>query len=323
MEIQKWSILLSISILMIGVFTGISSGEDISFNITPDNPVKGDIITVTGYANPNGLIKAAVTFEGELQLKNGEYTLSVEGIDIPFEDIKFTAFVYGCKTLELSGRKPMWGELYTPWVTLSTNAVDGVATLSYSIPPGTYDASIHITSDKSNNLKVKIIASGLIKTDENGKFSYSYDTSLGIPGDVKISIGGESKIITLSEPKKETPHQNTHHKTHHHSTSTPSNQQTSNEIDNTSNNDTQNNETQIDGQIDETQDKTITQQTKEIQDNISQNTSQIDEPQNIIEEKPVDQKIAGPISIGDSIGNFVKEISKAIGSFFQSLKSLF
>jgi len=320
MDIQKMGILLFISMLMMGVFTGVSSGEDINFNITPDNPVKGDIITVYGHANPNGLIKAAVTFEGDLHLENGEYTISVRGLDIPFENIKFTAFVYGCKTLELSGRKPLWGELCTPWVTLSTDAVDGVATLSYSIPPGTYDVSAHITSDKNSVLKVKIIASGLIKTDANGNFNYSYDTSLGIPGNVRISIGGESKIITLSEPEKEVAPPSGHHKNHHHSSPTNSNQQQSIEIDDISRNnignetaqDITSEEKQVEAtQIDETQDAMV-------------KGEQVDAPQKIISEKEQDNReIRGPISIGDLFGDLAKEISKAIDSFFHTLKSLF
>ena len=44
-----------------------------SFTITPENPVKGDTVTITGYATSNGQVKALVTFDGDLKLKNGEY----------------------------------------------------------------------------------------------------------------------------------------------------------------------------------------------------------------------------------------------------------
>ena len=155
--------------------------KGIDFTVTPEKPVRGDIVSVSGHAKPKDYVKALVSFSGEVPIDNGKYTLSMNNLDIPFEDIKFTVTVHGCTSIEISGRKPLWSGLYTPWVTITADAVDDTATLSYSISPGKYDVSLCIRSNQKQ-VRVDVIAAGLIKTGEDGVFSYSYDTSMGVPG---------------------------------------------------------------------------------------------------------------------------------------------
>jgi len=88
-----------------------------------------------------------------------------------------TVTVYGCLDLDVSARKLIFWSFYLPaWITLSKDARNGIATISQSVPVGTYDVVIHGRSDQSS-VKLRITATGYITADENGKFNYTYDTS--------------------------------------------------------------------------------------------------------------------------------------------------
>ncbi len=183
---------------IIFLLVGVSSAKVINFDIKPKNPVKGEVVTIYGTASPNEDVKIDISFEKVVPVQNGEFVFSVKNIKIPNGKNRFTVTAYGCVDLDVSARRQIIGGLYTPWITLSKEAVSGVASISQSVPPGTYDVIIHGKSRQSS-VKLKITATGYIKADENGKFSYSYDTSSIPPGEFVISVGGLTKIITLAE----------------------------------------------------------------------------------------------------------------------------
>lgn len=196
MNMPRLLTILFFVFLLIGV--GIASAEVMNFNIRPENPVKGDVVTIYGTASSNEEVKVDISFEKVVPVQNGEYVFSVNGIKIPEGKNKFTVTAYGCIDLDVSARRQIIGGLYTPWITLSKEATNGVASISQSVPSGTYDVLIHGKSGQSS-VKLKITATGYIKADESGKFSYSYDTSSIPPGEFVISVGGLTKIITLAE----------------------------------------------------------------------------------------------------------------------------
>jgi hypothetical protein len=177
---------------------GVANAKVIDFSIKPENPVKGDVVTIYGTASPNEEVQIDISFEKVVPVKNGEYVFSVNGIKIPDGKNRFTVTAYGCRGLDVSARRQIIGGLYTPWITLSKEATNGVASISQSVPPGTYDVIIHGKSSQSS-VKLKITATGYIKADESGKFSYSYETSSIPPGKFVVSAGGITKVITLAE----------------------------------------------------------------------------------------------------------------------------
>jgi len=197
-EKMKMPRLLVLFFVFLLIDVGLASAEVIDFNIKPENPVKGDIVTIYGTASPNEEVRIDISFEKVVSVRNGEYVFSVNGIKIPDEKNKFTVTAYGCVDLDVSARRQIIGGLYTPWITLSKEATNGVASISQSVPPGTYDVLIHGKSGQSS-VKLKITATVYIKADENGKFSYSYETSSIPPGEFVVSVGGISKVITLAE----------------------------------------------------------------------------------------------------------------------------
>lgn len=194
MKASKLFILFFVASLLIGV--GLASAKVIDFNIKPENPVKGDVVTIYGTASPNEEVRVDISFEKIVPVRNGEYVFSVNGVKIPKGKNKFTVIAYGCDNLKVSVK--IFFNLI--WVTLSSEASNGVATVSQSnVPSGTYDIVIHGKSSQGS-VKLKITATGYIKADENGKFSYSYDTSSIPPGKFVISVDGLTKTVTLAEP---------------------------------------------------------------------------------------------------------------------------
>jgi hypothetical protein len=183
-------------VLLFFIFTVlIGTANAVDFNISPENPVKGNVVTIYGTANPNEDVKIEISFEKVVPVQNGEYVFSVNGVKIPEGKNRFTVTAYGCDDLKVSV-KILFNLV---WVTLSSEASNGVATVSQSnVPPGTYDVVIHGKSSQTS-VKLKITATGYIKADKNGKFSYSYDTSSIPPGEFTISVGGITKTVTLAE----------------------------------------------------------------------------------------------------------------------------
>ena len=181
------------SFILLIVGTGLAKSEVVDFKIIPENPVKGDVVTIQGTASPNEDVRIDVSFEKVVTVQNGEYLFSVNGVKIPSGKNRFTVTAYGCDNLKVSVK------IFFIWITLSSEANNGVATVSQSnVPSGTYDVTIHGKSGQST-VRLKIVATGYIKADENGKFSYSYETSSIPPGQFTVVAGGMSKTVTLYE----------------------------------------------------------------------------------------------------------------------------
>lgn len=180
---------------IIFLLIGVVNAGVVNFNIKPENPVRGDVVTIYGTAGPNEEVRIDISFEKTVPVRNGEYVFSINGVEIPEGKNRFTVTAYGCDDLKVSVK--IFFNLI--WVTLSSEASNGVATVSKSnVPSGTYDVVIHGKSSRSS-VKLKITATGYIKADESGKFSYSYDTSSIPPGKFVVSAGGTTKVITLAE----------------------------------------------------------------------------------------------------------------------------
>lgn len=166
----------------------------LDFKIQPENPTKGDIVTIYGTADPSEEVKIDISFEKTVPVQSGDYTFSVSGVNIPEGKNRFTVTAYGCDNLKVSVR--MFFNLV--WITIGSDANNGVATVSQSnVPSGTYDVIIHGKSSQSS-VKLKITATGYIKADENGNFRFSYDTSPIPPGDFVVSVGGLTRVVILA-----------------------------------------------------------------------------------------------------------------------------
>ncbi len=177
----------------------------VELNVMPKNPVRGEDVTISGTASPGEEVRIDITFETTVPVKNGEYEFSISGIKIPEKNNRFTVTAYGCLDLDVSARRVIFGSLYFPaWITLSNDARNGMATISQSVPVGTYDVVIHGRSDQSS-VRLRITATGYITADESGKFTYTYDTSALPLGEFTITAGGISRTVALSERRSDSP----------------------------------------------------------------------------------------------------------------------
>jgi|Deesub1362B_J571_1020462.scaffolds.fasta_scaffold00093_19 hypothetical protein len=177
------------------VFLSTVRAEVVDLSVSPENPVRGDMVTVYGTASPNEEVRVDVSFEKVVPVQNGEYLFTIDDVVIPEGKNRFTVTAYGANDLKVSVR--LFFNLI--WVTLGSEASNGVATVTQgNVPPGTYDVQIHGKSSQ-NSVRLKITATGYIKADGEGRFSYSYKTSSMPLGDFVIKAGGVSKVVTLSE----------------------------------------------------------------------------------------------------------------------------
>ena len=165
--------------------------------VSPEDPVVGDKITVSGMAAPDEKIDASVTFTNTVSPTNGEYTYRVGNIDIPSE---------GSNSFSVTGTpvKDMWisVKLYglVP-LTVSRDASGTTAKISQSnVPGGTHRITIGGLADSTSDVKLTIKAALSIEADSSGHFEYTYDTSSIPAGDFQLRVGGNTQTIALGDP---------------------------------------------------------------------------------------------------------------------------
>ncbi|MEA1984320.1 MAG: PGF-pre-PGF domain-containing protein [Euryarchaeota archaeon] len=165
--------------------------------VSPEDPVVGDEIIVSGMAAPDEKIDASVTFSNTVSPTDGEYTYIVGNVEIPSE---------GSNSFSVTGTpvKDMWisVKLYglVP-LTVSKDASGTTAKISQSnVPGGTHKITIGGLADSTSDVQLTIKATLGIEADPSGHFEYTYDTSAIPAGDFQLMVGGNSQTIALREP---------------------------------------------------------------------------------------------------------------------------
>lgn len=162
------------------------------FDVSPEDPVKGDEVTLSGNAQPGEEVKIEISFEREINVQDGKYEFSLDSVKIPEGENKFTVIARGCEDLNVSVK--MFWKLVG--IDIGSEAKNGIAKVSRSAPSGTYDIIIHGNSNQ-DFVDLEIVATGYVNANENGEFSYSYDTSSIPPGKFKVTVGNVSQTVTL------------------------------------------------------------------------------------------------------------------------------
>jgi len=195
---NKIKVILPVSaILFLITFTGIAAATT-NFSITPQNPVKGDKVTMHGNAQPEEEVKVEIFFKKNITVQNGEYLFSLDNVEIPEGKNKFTVVARGCDNLKVSVK------MFLIWLTISSEAINNTAKVSRSAPAGIYDILIHGDS-REDSVTLEITATAYINADENGEFDFTYDTSPIPTGEFMISAGNITKTIVLREPNSVPP----------------------------------------------------------------------------------------------------------------------
>lgn len=107
-----------------------------NWELTPENPVVGDIIEIKGTDFTGETAEVQVTFEKDVPVSDGRYEYLLEGVTIPDFNNRFTVKATGADDLNLRVKMLLW-------VTKTGEAKDGATTVSQSnVPPGTYKIKI-------------------------------------------------------------------------------------------------------------------------------------------------------------------------------------
>ena len=165
--------------------------------ITPENPVQGDVVSITVKASPFEEVQVTVLFSKTLEASGGEYTWRLNGVRIPSTPNTFEVRAENVRNLHVAVK------VLLIWVTKSVDAKGGVASMSQSdIPVGTYDVVIYGEAlDKASKVTITVTASTTIKMNRNGLYTYSLDTSNIPAGTFTVRVGEVEKTITLSKPR--------------------------------------------------------------------------------------------------------------------------
>lgn len=162
--------------------------------ISPESPEVGDIIILTGQANPNEEISCSAWFELNPTISDSYYSSKLYGVEIPEPPNNFKITAKNVETLNVGIKMGFW-------VTLSTmgdSSGNGAVSKS-NVPEGTYDIKIlGKIKDTAEPVTLKVYASTKITADENGNFEYHYSTDAIEEGTtIYLTIGGVSKEVTL------------------------------------------------------------------------------------------------------------------------------
>ncbi len=164
-----------------------------NWEFSPQEPVCGDTISITGNASPEEKVDVLVTFEKTVPVSSGKFEYILEDVKIP-EGLNnfFKVEASGVKKLNVRVK-------VIAWITKSSEASGDTATVSQSyVPPGTYTIKIDGDAGEGvSDVNLKITAFQGIESDSNGDFSYSYNTKAVPAGDFEISVGDIMKKLTI------------------------------------------------------------------------------------------------------------------------------
>jgi len=180
-------------LLPVFLFLIISPGAAASSNweLTPQNPVVGDMMKIKGTGFEGDTAKVLVSFEKDVKVQDGKYEYLLEDVVIPSGfDNSFTVKAEGVEDLNVRAKTLLW-------LTKSSEAKDGTATVSQAnVPAGTYEIRIDGKASGSN-VKLKITAMQKIEVDSDRSLSYEYNTKSIPAGNFEVNVEGITKQIEL------------------------------------------------------------------------------------------------------------------------------
>jgi hypothetical protein len=174
------------------IISSVNAVSDVT--ISPEDPEVGDIIILTGKADPNEEVSCSAWFEINPAIDDPYYAALLYGVSIPEPPNNFKVTAENVQLLGVSIKMGIW-------VTISDEAdSSGNAAVSKSnVPEGTYDIKlVGKIKDTSEPVTLKVYASTKIQADENGNFEYQYNTDAIEEGTtIYLTIGGVSKEVTV------------------------------------------------------------------------------------------------------------------------------
>lgn len=189
--------IILVAFLLILVPTISTSSASVSdFEISPENPVKGDVVKIKGEASPSEQVPIALSFENDLSVVDGKYEWRLSSVEIPEGKNRFTVTATNVNNLNVALKILFW-------ITRSADATNGTAKISQSnVPAGTRDAKISGKSKSdSNKVNIKVEAGAFLNADATGHFEYKYDSTSIPAGEFEVTVGGITRTVELLETR--------------------------------------------------------------------------------------------------------------------------
>ncbi len=163
--------------------------------ISPENPVVGDTITICGTESAASEINAIASFTKVVTPIGGLYEYTVGSVEIPDGSKNFAVTAVGVKDLYVKVK--LYG-CKLP-LTIGKDGSSGTATISQSnVPTGTHNIKIlGLAETGVSSVSLKVSATQGIDVGPDGHFEYRYSTGSIPIGDFNINVGGSTKTITL------------------------------------------------------------------------------------------------------------------------------
>ncbi|WP_370574792.1 hypothetical protein [Methanomethylovorans sp.] len=166
----------------------------VNWDHIPPKPQVGDTLTITGNTTPDSKVKVKVSFEKKVPVIDGKYEYNMDNVEIPDGPNSFTIKARKAKNLSFSVKM-----FVTFTRTFEANSDEAVFS-EENVPSGKYDISIHgLANDEEKEINIYLEAVEIIDSDQEGRFTYNYNTSALPAGDFTVLVGDSSKTISLSQ----------------------------------------------------------------------------------------------------------------------------
>ncbi len=163
--------------------------------VSPENPVRGDVIKVVVATSPNEKVQVEMTFTRSVIVSNGRFELKLSNIQTPPPPNSIALTVRNVTRVTVAVR------VFFVWLSMSFDARNGtVAVARSNIPASAYDVTVSgeaIQNVSTVSLEVK--ATTIISADDSGRFEHSYDTSNIPAGNFTVKVGSLVRTVMLRE----------------------------------------------------------------------------------------------------------------------------
>lgn len=177
---------LNLLLLIPFLFAGCSA-----FEVWPENPQPGDVLTISGSASPGEEIVLRSNFSMQLPVTAGRYEYQAR-VEVPRKPNRFAVTARGVQDMNLGVKMGLW-------ITKSFSASGGKASVSHSdIFPGEYELKVFGQAlSGTSRVDLDVSAETTAVADAAGQYRQEIDTT-GIPaGDYRIEILGQSRTVHL------------------------------------------------------------------------------------------------------------------------------
>ncbi|MBC7085493.1 MAG: hypothetical protein H5T43_03895 [Methanomethylovorans sp.] len=158
----------------------------------PSKPLVGDTLTITGSTEPKAKIKVKVSFEKKVPVIDGKYEYNLSKVEIPDGPNIFT--IKARKANDLSFTVKMFINFTR---TFEANTDEAIFS-EENVPSGNYDISIHgHAKEGEKEVTLYLEAVEYIDADNEGSFTYMYNTASLPAGDFTVLVGDSERTIHL------------------------------------------------------------------------------------------------------------------------------